>query len=166
MGEALGDFKSNQCLDNRALLPPCLHRQVPLPNAEDVCDKQPSVRRTGLGAAPPGAGLGAPRAAEPRPVLSAFGQFPLLGDVPAPVLSPQSGAGTLNPGAERVPTAPWPLHHPWCCSPAAPQGTGQGCLAGCLPRAIVPMGMSGRGAGWEGPKRQEKSFSDSVAGQQ
>lgn len=64
MGESLGDFKSNQCLDNRAVLPPSLHRQVPLPNAEDVCDKQPSVRRTGLGAA---AAAGA-RPGLPRPV--------------------------------------------------------------------------------------------------
>lgn len=32
MGEALGNFKSNQCLDNRALVPPCLRCQVPLPN--------------------------------------------------------------------------------------------------------------------------------------
>lgn len=35
-GEALGDFKSNQCLDNRTLLPPCLHCQVPPPNPRAV----------------------------------------------------------------------------------------------------------------------------------
>lgn len=88
---------------------------------------------------------------------------PCLGELSAPVLSPQSGAVTTAPKSRAcpIPTVCWPLQHPWTLFSSIPNScrchkcTGKGYLAECLPHAIIPIRIPGRGAEWEGSKTSQ-----------
>lgn len=176
----MGDFKSNQCLDNRALFAPL----PPPPSSSSESQgylltnnprrqqdgapglpqpqKRPAGKRLRVCPRPGLCGRGGKGweglpPSSPCPFLNisvsiaALGSqpqsVPCLGEVSAPVLSPQGGAVTLNPGAEHVPPVRWPLQHPWTLLSSIPTSChkciGKGRLAECLPHAIIPIRISG-----------------------
>lgn len=60
-----------------------------------------------------------------------------------------------------IPTVCWPLQHPWTLFSSIPNScqchkcTGKGYLAECLPHAIIPIRIPGRGEEWEGSKTSQ-----------